>query len=351
MLTIDLKPTFHNPQKIKVVNTPSAYSLNRGKRIQELTRVTQENKMLLKRLQSAQSVYDRNKWENDNRMKNYRVDMLCKNADRYCQHPYFIMLNDPKFMNSTGTTNLGYSSMPQSHGKRAKSNYSGFKKTKKRKRLFTAGVSGRKRASVGEAAKFDNRPITAKAPGLGRVGKHNFKSVSPNDKNIRPETVPFTNLGPLGETEPADENNKILQEITREVTEESDRDIEARIVNDDATNEQEEEQPRPIDKYGEKERQLDNLTDDLSNNADNKEKASNKEIENTDANLENSSPKNHSNGGSHRHNDNKSHSDSHHEHEKHHKDVNHRPNERNTNNEPDDNNALKRIQYSAHNLA
>lgn len=58
MLTIDLKPTNHNPQKIKVIPTPSAFSLNRGQRIRELTRVTQENKLLLQRLQSAQSVYN-----------------------------------------------------------------------------------------------------------------------------------------------------------------------------------------------------------------------------------------------------------------------------------------------------
>lgn len=296
MLTIDLKPTFHNPQKIKITNTPSAYSLNRGQRIKELTRVTQENKLLLKRLQSAQSVYDRNKWENDNKMKNYRVEMLCKNADRFCQHPYFVMLNEPKIMSSTGTTKLGYSSMPQTRGQRARSNYSGFKKAKKRKRLFTAGHAARKRASVGDTAKFNNRPITAKAPGLGRISKHNFKSTSPNDNNMRPETVPFTNLGPLGETEPAEENNKIKQEITREVTEESDRDIEARIVNDDANNEVEEEQPPPVDRYGEKEKQLDNITDDLSNNADKQEKPSNKEIEHPyidhRADIENVAPNN-----------------------------------------------------------
>lgn len=83
MLTIDLKPTNHNPQKIKMVATPSAYSLNRGQRIRELTRVTQENRMLLQRLQSAQSVYDKNKWEHDFKKQNYVSELLRKNADRY----------------------------------------------------------------------------------------------------------------------------------------------------------------------------------------------------------------------------------------------------------------------------
>jgi hypothetical protein len=83
MLTIDLKQTMNNPQRIKMLNTPSVYSLNRGQRIKELTRVTQENKLLLQRLQSAQSVYDRVRWENDFKMQNYRADMIRKNADRF----------------------------------------------------------------------------------------------------------------------------------------------------------------------------------------------------------------------------------------------------------------------------
>ena len=153
MLTIDLKPTHHNPQRVKFANTPSAYSLNRGKRIKELTRVTQENKMLLQRLQSAQSVYDRVSWENDFRMQNYRADMIRKNADRFCQHPYFLLTSDPKLMNMTGTTNLGYSSVPFQKGKRARSNYSGLRKSKKR-RLFTAGHGSKKRSAVSSLQKI-----------------------------------------------------------------------------------------------------------------------------------------------------------------------------------------------------
>lgn len=83
MLTIDLKPSKHNPQKIKMIPTPSSYSLNRAQRIRELTRVTQENKMLLQRLQTAHSVYDRNKWEKDFKRKKYVGGMLRKNADRF----------------------------------------------------------------------------------------------------------------------------------------------------------------------------------------------------------------------------------------------------------------------------
>lgn len=126
MLTIDLKPSKHNPQKIKLMNTPSAYSLNRAQRIRELTRVTQENKMLLERLQTAHSVYDRNKWEKDFKKKKYHQGLLRQNADRFCQHPYFIAASEPRVMSATGTNKFGYQTMPLK-GKRARSNYSGFK--------------------------------------------------------------------------------------------------------------------------------------------------------------------------------------------------------------------------------
>jgi hypothetical protein len=85
---------------------------------------------------------------------------------------------------------------------------------KKKRRLFTAGHGSRKRSVVDSMPK-NNRPITAKAPGLGRINRNNIKASSPVDGNFRPETVPFTNIGPLGETEPADENNPILVYIIK----------------------------------------------------------------------------------------------------------------------------------------
>jgi hypothetical protein len=268
MLTIDLKPTKHNPVKINMVPTPSSYSLNRAQRIRELTRVTQENKMLLQRLQTAHSVYNSNKWEEDFRVKKYRQELLRKNADRFCQHPYFVMASEPRVMSATGTVNLGYNTIPLK-GRRAQSNYSVNKRGKKRKkRLMTAGHGGRKRSAVGNMAR-NNRPITAKAPIIGRrMQKSPQQEDHKPDDGARPETVPFTNLGPLGETEPLDENDKIKAEITREVTGESEKDIEARIANDfdDRDISEPGEGPSPEDKFNEKEKQMDNLTDDLSNN-------------------------------------------------------------------------------------
>lgn len=268
MLTIDLKPTKHNPGKIKMAPTPSSYSLNRAQRIRELTRVTQENKMLLQRLQSAHSVYNKEKWEKDFKKKKYHEQMLRKNADRYCQHPYFVMASEPRVMSATGTQKFGYSTMPIKANHRARSNYSQLRKGKKRKRrLMTAGHA-RKRSDVGSLPK-GNRPITAKGPIIGRRPQTKAGPSTGGDDAFRPETVPYTNIGPLGECEPADENDKIKQEITREVTGESEREIEARIADEVKEEpEQESEFVAPQDKFNEKEKQMDNLTDDLSNNKD-----------------------------------------------------------------------------------
>ena len=288
MLTIDLKPSKHNPQKIKMFPTPSAYSLNRAQRIRELTRVTQENKMLLQRLQSAHSVYDREKWEKDFKKKKYHQDLLRKNADRFCQHPYFVMSSEPRVMSATGMKKFGNCTMPL-RGKRASSNFSAVRRGKgKKRRLFTAGHGGRKRSAVARFSQT-NRPITAKGPGFSkRTAKTRGGS---RDHNLRPETVPFTNIGPLGETEPVDENDKILQEITREVTGESEKEIEARIGNEEVKEESESDhKPPKQDRYGEKERQLDNLTDEASNNQDkseheHEEKADRKDVEKPQSNT------------------------------------------------------------------
>lgn len=128
---------------------------------------------------------------------------------------------------------------------------------------MTAGHGSRKRSAVGPQSQ-SNRPITAKVPVIGRRNyQENNKEEQEND-GLRPETVPFTNLGPLGETEPIDENDKIKQEITREVSGESDKEIEARIGNEEAKEESEGESRQPENKFNEPEKQMENLTDDAS---------------------------------------------------------------------------------------
>ena len=252
MLTIDLKPGKYNPQRIKLRATPSTYSLNRAQRIRELTRVTQENKMLLQRLQSAHSVYDHNK----------------KPIHQF-PRPNFKATNEPRIMSAVGGRRFGYATMPIK-ARRAKSSYAVARRGKKKKRrLMTAGHGGRKRSAVSRGPQ-NNRPITAKGPLMGRRNQKSEEKEEPQEPVQRPDTVAFTNMGPLGATEPQDGDDRIKQEITREVTGESEREIEARIGNEDEISKESdhEEQEAPKDKFNEKEKKIDNLTDDLSNNQD-----------------------------------------------------------------------------------
>ena len=278
MLTIDLKPGKYNPQRIKMRPAPSTYSLNRAQRIRELTRVTQENKMLLQRLQSAQSVYDHNKTP----------------ANQF-PRPNFITSNEPRIMSAVGGRKFGYATM-QIKSRRAKSSYAVARRGKKKKRrLMTAGHGGRKRSAVSRAPQ-NNRPITAKGPYMGRRNQSNrneeteVKEVQEENAK-RPDTVAFTNIGPLGATEPQDGDDKIKQEINREVTGESEKEIEARIdiegeISKESLNEENEP---PKDKFNEKEKKIDNLTDDLSNNH---EKNDNDEQKEGEADHEKSENKN-----------------------------------------------------------
>lgn len=277
MLTIDLKPGKYNPNRIKKYPTPSSYSLNRNKRIRELSRVTQENKMLLQRLQSAQSIYDHTKIPTKKFPK-----------------PYFRASNEPRIMSAVGGRTFGYKTMPLKQ-RRAKSSYAVARRTKKKKkRVMTAGYGGRKRSAVRKGPQAA-RPITAKGPQIGRRQKTADPEGKQNeeDNGFRPETVPFSNIGPLGATEPQDGDDRIKQEINREVTGESEKEIEARIGEEEEVSKESDNEEKLIeDKFNEKEKQLDNLSDDLSGpdgkdegqKKDHDKEEDNKEQENLDKN-------------------------------------------------------------------
>lgn len=57
MLEIDMKPSALTPQSQMSRTQPFNNSLNKMSRITELTKITGENKQILKRLQSAKSIY------------------------------------------------------------------------------------------------------------------------------------------------------------------------------------------------------------------------------------------------------------------------------------------------------
>jgi hypothetical protein len=58
-------------------------SLNRQIRIQDLSKIVDNNKLMIKKLKSANSHYNVKDWENDNKEKNKLVQMLSKNGDRF----------------------------------------------------------------------------------------------------------------------------------------------------------------------------------------------------------------------------------------------------------------------------
>ena len=197
--------------------------------------------MLLQRLQSAQSIYDHTK---------IPVQKFPK--------PYFRASNEPRIMSAAGGRTFGYQTMLIKQ-RRAKSSYAVARRTKKKKkRVMTAGYGGRKRSAVRKAAQAA-RPITAKGPNIGRRNKSSNpgNQEEEEDNGFRPETVPFTNIGPLGATEPQDENDKIKQEITREVTGESEKEIEARIGEEGEVSKESEHEEEPVrDKFNEKEKRI-----------------------------------------------------------------------------------------------
>ena len=55
-----------------------------------MAKIVEDNKHMLKKLQTASSCYSIEKWENDNKKKKQLVRMICKNSDRFCKNPYFL---------------------------------------------------------------------------------------------------------------------------------------------------------------------------------------------------------------------------------------------------------------------
>lgn len=108
MLQIDLKPSRlnkrvllhdgvrernHSAHNLNVMNTTvqhqsvqglnSYNSLNRAMRIKDMAKIVEDNKIMLKKLQTATSFYSIDKWEQDNKKKKKLVKMLCRNSDRF----------------------------------------------------------------------------------------------------------------------------------------------------------------------------------------------------------------------------------------------------------------------------
>ena len=126
---------------------------------------------------------------------------------------------------------------------------------------MTAGHGGRKRSEVDQLPRL-NRPITAKGPGIGRFGRQSHTKET-EDNGFRPETVPFTNIGPLGNTEPVDGDEKLQQEIQNIQI----PDIDSK----DGSDHQDDGAEASAQKYNEPERKVDDLSDDQEHNQNDQE--------------------------------------------------------------------------------
>ena len=80
MIEIDEKPSSAVPGHSRPL--PVSLSLNRRVRINELTKISRENKSLLRRLQRTQSVYSVKRWQEQSEYKDYLRDCLSRNAGR-----------------------------------------------------------------------------------------------------------------------------------------------------------------------------------------------------------------------------------------------------------------------------
>ena len=103
MLSIDLKPAKNvigstgahiEPYTAPKISNPhglNAYnSLNRAVRIKEISRVADDNKSILGKLQSTKSVYSQEKWQKDFDDSRKIINNISLNSDRYCKNPYFL---------------------------------------------------------------------------------------------------------------------------------------------------------------------------------------------------------------------------------------------------------------------
>jgi len=82
MMEIERKKTQLNPEEIAKKTFRPTKTLNTTKRVRELRKINDENKSLLRRLQSAHSVYSVDKWITDDRKHNEFKKNISQNARR-----------------------------------------------------------------------------------------------------------------------------------------------------------------------------------------------------------------------------------------------------------------------------
>ncbi|CAG9310044.1 unnamed protein product [Blepharisma stoltei] len=81
MYNIDSKPSSLNPNNC-APRSPSITNLNSKVRSRNLSRIYDENKKFLERLQNAESAYSIEKWDEEERRRNYLKENISKNSGR-----------------------------------------------------------------------------------------------------------------------------------------------------------------------------------------------------------------------------------------------------------------------------
>lgn len=99
-------------------------SLNVHNRIEDLKKISDQNRLILRKLQEVKPSYDHKKWESDNKVRKNFVRLMSQCAGRFTKHPFFI--NDGKPSNPAATIYLNARS---SHKKKAITGAELFAKT------------------------------------------------------------------------------------------------------------------------------------------------------------------------------------------------------------------------------
>jgi hypothetical protein len=99
MLAIDIKHSDLSKQmmKPKIMQVKSANetkgrsksSMNIGNRINDLRKITDDNRIILLKLSEVKSTFNREKWKKESKQSAYLSNLISQNAAKFSRHPFF----------------------------------------------------------------------------------------------------------------------------------------------------------------------------------------------------------------------------------------------------------------------
>ena len=151
-------------------------SLNKSVRIQELSKIVEENKILLKKLQNTQANYSTLKWEQQHRQKAYLAEQMRVNSCRFSKNPYFLH----SLSAAAGVDSLHFSGSRGELGR--------VRSSKRRPRNFSAksvpwhgnrAISAPKRNRAPADGALELQEPLSNTEGLGFISGLNSENVTP----------------------------------------------------------------------------------------------------------------------------------------------------------------------------